>query len=542
MKNTFKVLWVAGILSVFGSLASCNLIGSNNDITGTWVGSFAKRDITVEITKTRWSLSVAGENYTDAGTYVREGNTGIMQSTVNNFEVGTAVLINNYTINFTLNQRTMAPGTHTLTRQYTEGDLVAMPINDGKGLEISKYTGSGTEVRIPPRIQRLPVTGIGRFVFNEKNLTSVTIPNSVTSIDTGAFYKNQLASVIIPNSVTSIELGAFSDNCLTSVTLPKSVASIGNYAFSSNQLTSVTIPNSVTEIGDGVFDENQLTSVTIPNSVTSIGNYAFFKNKLTNVTISNSVTDIGDCAFTGNQLTSITIPNSVISIGEWAFAGNQLTSVTIPNSVTNIGEGAFAQNQLTSITIPNSVTSFGVGVFAWNQLTSVTIPDSLTHIEGAPFYACPGLAVINVAPGNQNFSSVDGVLYDKNMTTLVQWPAGKTDSVIIPNSVIVIGREAFQECGLSSITIPNSVTSIGHYAFYRNRLTSIAIPNGVKSIGEEAFTENQLTRITIGANVTLTTGDNPSFGSGFETVYSNYRRAAGTYTRPNTDSTRWTRN
>ena len=141
--------------------------------------------------------------------------------------------------------------------------------------------------------------------------TSITIPNSVTSIDDLAFYNNNLTSVTIPNSVTSIGKFTFSRNQLTSATIPISVTSIGDYAFSRNQLTSITIPNSVTSIGNGAFSYNNLTSVTIPNSITNIEKYAFFFNKLTSVTFeaNSNIGSIGMDAFGDNAgLTSITLP------------------------------------------------------------------------------------------------------------------------------------------------------------------------------------------------------------------------------------------
>src|SRR5574344_1552737 len=240
---------------------------------------------------------------------------------------------------------------------------------DNGELSASAKVGINSVI-IPDTVTALPAA----FAYNQ--LTSVTIPNSVTSIVPGIFLENQLTSVTIPNSVTSIGDFAFSNNQLTSVTIPDSVTSIGNYAFSNNQLTSVTIPDSVTSIGMSAFSENQLTSVTIPNSVTSIGDFAFSNNQLTSVTIPDSVTSIGNYAFANNQLTSVTIPNSVTSIGESAFESNQLTSVTIPDSVSSIGEDAFINNKLTSATIGTGVTTIGSDAF---RKTTTSNP-SLTNI------------------------------------------------------------------------------------------------------------------------------------------------------------------
>ena len=179
---------------------------------------------------------------------------------------------------------------------------------------------------------------------------------------------------------------------------------------------------------------------------------------------------------------------TVTSIGVRAFMNcSGLTSVTIPNSVTSIGDDAFCGCDLTSVTIPNSVASIGEYAFCGCDLTSVTIPNSVTFI-GDKAFSCSRLENINVDSENDNFSSLDGILYNKDVTNLICCPEAKT-SVTIPNSVTSIGASAFYECrSLTSVTIPNSVTSIGNSTFRNcSRLTSVTIPNSVTSIGYNAF-------------------------------------------------------
>jgi len=297
-----------------------------------------------------------------------------------------------------------------------ESDFRVEMVDGGTAVRIVEYLGENLVVRIPPRIGNLPVTHIGEWAFAGMHwideewvvghqLTSVAIPNSVTSIGQGAFHHNQLTRVTIPNSVIEIGHSAFAENLLTRVTIPNSVTSIGSGAFHLNQLTSVAIPNSVTSIGDRAFSENQLTNIAIPDSVTNIGGMAFAFNQLTSVAIGIGVTSIWHDTFLGNPpinltinmanipsnaffltpLASVTIGNSVTSIGNNAFSGISLSIVTIGNNVTSIGDGAFANNQLTNITIPGGVTHIGNRAFWGNQLTNVTIANGVTHIGDMAF-------------------------------------------------------------------------------------------------------------------------------------------------------------
>ena len=374
----------------------------------------------------------------------------------------------------------------------TYGDYSYKVLDDGT-VEISRYTGNAAVVDIPANINGRRVTSIGDNAFNNYiSLTNVTIPDSVTSIGASAFI--------------------FCSN-LTNITLPKGVTSIGDSAFCNClSLTSITIPFGVTSIRNSTFYGcSSLTSIAIPKSVTSIGYGAFYYCK---------------------SLTSITIPDSVLSIGGYAFSAcKTLTSITIPDSVLSIGNSAFSScEELTRITLPNSVISIGNDTFlGCNKLTSITIPNSVTSIGERVFAGCSSLTAINVAEANKFYSSVDGVLFNKDKTELICYPPSKVDdSYSIPNSVTSIATSAFIFCSnLTNITLPKGMTSIGNSAFcnclsltsitipfgvtsIRNStfygcssLTSITIPNGVTSIGDSAFSGcTSLTSITIPDSVT----------------------------------------
>ncbi len=226
-----------------------------------------------------------------------------------------------------------------------------------------------------------------QVITDEKDSNIIKQDDYLFYNDNGSYYllgyKGVETELILPDTVNGktyeIYRGAFYDcDSLTSVTIPDGVTSIGSSAFyNCSSLTSITIPDGVTSIGYSVFEYcDSLTSITIPDSVTSIGDYAF-----------------SNCG----SLTSITIPDSVTSIGRSAFSNcSSLTSVTIGNSVTSIGDGAFSEcNRLTSITIPDGVTSIGRYAFSnCSSLTSITIPDSVTEIGYEAFEGCAGLTSI----------------------------------------------------------------------------------------------------------------------------------------------------
>jgi hypothetical protein len=193
------------------------------------------------------------------------------------------------------------------------------------------------------------------------------------------------------------------------------------------------------------------------------------------------------------NLTSITIPDSVTGIEYATFQRcNSLTSITIPSSATNIASLAFSRcTSLTNVTIPRSVISIEAGAFEYcTSLTKVTIPRSVTHIGTPTFFHCTSLLGLDVEVGNAYYSSTNGLLFNKDQTMLIQFPAASQfGSYTIPGSVTRLGDFAFAGCtSLTSVIIPDGVINLGRRAFgFCSNLTSVTIAGSVTNIEDRAF-------------------------------------------------------
>ena len=339
-------------------------------------------------------------------------------------------------------------GDITIVAVWNMYDVTLELVTNGTSYIVTGKNTDKTDIVIKPAYKGIPVTAIKEKAFENSDIVSITIPNSVASIGNNAFFGcYRLAEVY---NLSSLNITKGSDNhggvgryaldvytdknasskltrendfvihtdgdiktligyfgSKTEIMIPDSVTSIGGYAFyNCSNLTSIEIPNSVTSIGSGAFSGCSSLKYNEYENGYYLGNVdnpylVLVEAKSTDITsfnIHGNTKFIYDSAFSNcSSLTSITIPNGVTSIGSGAFSGcSSLTSIEIPNGVTSIRSGAFYNcSSLTSITIPSSVTSIENQAFLYcSSLTSITIPDSVTSIGNDAFYDCSNLETI----------------------------------------------------------------------------------------------------------------------------------------------------
>lgn len=390
------------------------------------------------------------------------------------------------------------------------------------------------------------VTRIGSRAFRDcANLTSVTIPDGVTSISDYAFaYCTNLASVDLPDSLGHLGVGAFGEcYSLERIAIPASVISwasgmLGAYTFSNcTSLKSIFIPFKMWEILWYSFAGcTSLESVTIPSRVSEIQPNAFLDcNALKDVYYLGTEEQWNEIAIgSGNEcLTNATIH---YNCGGLYDADNNLVASwdTLVNTYGMNVEKDYTGETYdtdtaspycvltnnpeltngTKLVIANGVNRIGdFTFFLCNNIFNIFIPDSVTFISGKAFHRCEHLTAFFVSLGNENYWSDDrGVLYTKNLTTVIKAPCSikgaytlhssvttigdlafnycrQLTSITIGSAVAIIGGNAFNRCErLTNVIVPDGVTTINSWTFnYCYRLQRVVIPNSVKSIGEMAF-------------------------------------------------------
>ncbi len=376
----------------------------------------------------------------------------------------------------------------TYSDRWSSGATIESGRGYGHPAIASDTSGS---ISIPDRLGGLPVTGIGLYAFHGcSGLTSISIPDSVTSIEWSAFEDcSGLTSITIPDTVTYVGVQVFTGcSGLTSISIGRGVRVITRHMFSRcSGLMSITIPDNVTVVEECAFQQcTNLTSVSMPDNVTAIGRRLFYGcSNLTSFAIPSCATNIGVQAFDGcSRLTSITIPDGVTSIGESAFQNcSSLESVEILDPDTRVGDRAFyGCTSLKRLTIPGEYNRREEYEGEEVERYYVRNDDIFETRQRSGYwleYTQETIEELFVTPGSQRIGE-EAFLGFSSCT-----------NVVIPASVTSIEYEAFCGCtGLASVVIPEGVTSIGQGAFMGcSGLTSVRISDSVTSIGLGAFDE-----------------------------------------------------
>lgn len=332
-----------------------------------------------------------------------------------------------------------------------------------KGLSIDSETGVITsmvigeisgDVVIPDEICGIPVTGIKDGVFSCcDDITSITIPDSVTSIGNQTFAEcNNLVSVKLPSNLKTIGYKTF---------------------YMCPKLESITIPDSVTSIGGNAFAFcSSLKDVKLSENLTSIGSFAFWKcESLININLPSTLNSLKDGVFEECiSLNSIDLSN-IISIGKESFYGcSNLEHFTLSEGLTDIGNDAFMGCvNLSDFVMPNSVEHIGDTAFAsCGKIKNINISENVKSIGNEAFSWCTSLENITVSENNNFYSSKDGVLFNKDKTTLIQYPIGneRTEYTVLDSVTNIDNKAFFSSNNLQKLKVSDKVTNIGNEVFF----------------------------------------------------------------------------
>lgn len=366
------------------------------------------------------------------------------------------------------------------------------------------YIGTEETVTFPKDIYGCPYT-----VSPLAGVKNIIIPEGITEIyDSEFFAWGELTGVIIPDSVTSIGNQAFA-YCreLEHITLPSGLINIGWSAFSAcENLSEIMLPDSVKCIGSGAFRGcTNLTKMTIGKNVTEIGAGAFSECPISELSLSkdnlsyiikNGILynkNITELLLVTKGVTDVCIPSTVSYIFSGAFSNDTVRTVSFESgsALYSIPDGAFSNcSSLVSIDIPYGMSRIGYSAFeSCTCLTEINIPDSVSIIEKNAFSGCSNLKKINVSENNPDFCSLNGILYNKEQTSIIAVPQELTGEVSLSVYLESIEDFAFYGCeNITDIILHENVKSIGSSAFSGcSSLRSIYIPSGVKNIGSGAF-------------------------------------------------------
>ncbi len=362
-------------------------------------------------------------------------------------------------------------------------------------LAITVSPGNAANTKVTLKSSDSSIVTVNGFTITAKNAGTATITatssNGKTDTCLVTVKAIQATGISLSNNSLSITFGE--KVTLTATILPSNTTN-KNITWISDNIIAVTVSDkgNINAISEGTATITAKTSNGISATCTVIVTRKITAEGTFSVNAVWTLYNDGELIINGKgNMGNYDNYNSLYT--PWYKYTNNIKTVTINGEFSNIGNGAFyGCSNLTNITIPNSVTYIGATAFTdCKSLTNIKIPSSVTYIIGYTFVGCDNLKSINVDTDNMYYSNDEyGILYDKNKTTLIRYPAGNTLlNLSIPNSVNNIENSAFEGCyNLTDIIIPNTVTRIGYAAFYGcKKLTNITIPNSVVNISARIF-------------------------------------------------------
>ena len=359
-------------------------------------------------------------------------------------------------------------------------------------------------------------------IFNNcKTLSTFIVDNAninFTSIDGVLYSKDGTTLLMYPQNHDGL-----------SYEFPEKCVKIGKRAFENSKIVNIDIPVRITEIGERAFyDCDHLETIIFGEGLTEIPEYVLFGSGNNLIAkLGSNVKTIGDHAFDMCDIRSVSLPKGLKRIGNMAFYGSSLDEIDLPEGLEYIGNSAFRGAGIGSLTLPAGI-ELGEGVFssclfldrvtlaegvktlpqatfaACFSLRSITFPASVEYIGPRIFINCPSLSKIEVAEGNQNYMTIDNVLFTKDRKKLITYPIGQQKDIYeIPYGTREIQGGAFYGSSLKSINIPLSVDTIASQAFFLcENLTSISIPKRVTHITVQMFAGcSNITKVELPENI-----------------------------------------